>query len=72
MANFLVIIAKNYDAVNRKPLNKSCGSEFISNCRHQFFLFVSAENREEWKLSISEYSSKKHGKSSKDLPKRIR
>lgn len=40
MANFLVIIAKNYDAVNRKPLNKSCGSELVIAGISSFFLFL--------------------------------
>lgn len=33
---------------------------------------IGNDSREDWKLSISEFSSKKHGKSSKDVPKRIR
>lgn len=41
MANFLVIIAKNYDAVNRKLLvNKSCGSELVIAGISSFFLFL--------------------------------
>lgn len=52
-----------------------------NECRHRICMTEVApshssifgnDNREEWKLAISEFSSKKHGKSSKDLPKRIR
>lgn len=38
VVNFLVMLAKNYDAVNGKPLNKSCGFELAGIS--SFFLFL--------------------------------
>lgn len=64
------MLVKNYDVVNGKFLNNSCGFELVIVGINFFFFFV--ENREEWKFFISEFFFKKYGKSSKDLLKRIR